>query len=60
MVDLENSVRGGGMVVFFSQPATYFAEGRTNLPPEAIGPSGSNCFSRGVRTSVSKKTYSHL
>ena len=44
--------RYGGLL--FSQPSTYFTEGRTNLPPEAIGPLGSNCFLRGVRT------YSHL
>ena len=35
---------------------TYFTEGRTNLPREAMGP----CFSREVRTSISKETYSHL
>ena len=34
---------------------TYFIEGCTDLPREAIGP-GSNCFSRGVSTSISKET----
>ena len=29
---------------------------RTNLP----GPKGSDCFSMGVRTSISKETYSHV
>ena len=33
------------------KPSTYFTESRTNLPLEAIGPKG-NCFSRGVRTSI--------
>ena len=35
--------------------STYFTEGRTDLPREAIGPDGSNCFSRGVHTSTSKE-----
>ena len=34
-----------GVLTTFS--ATYFTEGRTSLPIEAIGPEGSNCFSRG-------------
>ena len=29
-------------------------------PQEAIGPNGSNCFSRGVCTSISKENYSPL
>ena len=33
-----------------------FTEGRTNLPQETIGPKGSNCFLRGVRTSISMAT----
>ena len=48
--DPKQSVRG---------PSTYFTEGRTDLPREAIGPNGSNCFSRRFRTSISKGTYSH-
>ena len=28
----------------------YFTEGRTDLPREEIGPEGSNCFIKGVRT----------
>ena len=40
---------GGGPDFFKS--STYFIEGRTDLHREAIGPDGSNCFSRGVRTS---------
>ena len=31
-----------------------------DLPLEAIGPEGSNCFSRVVNTIISKETYSHL
>ena len=30
----------------------YFTEGRTDLPREAIGPEGSNCFLKGVRTRI--------
>ena len=37
-----------------------FTVGCRDLPREAIGPKGSNCFSRGVHTSISKKTYSNL
>ena len=33
----------------------YFTEGCMDLPQEAIGPKGSNCFFRGVRTSISKE-----
>ena len=35
----------GGSDFFWS--TMYFTEGRTNLPREAIGPEGSNCFSKG-------------
>ena len=31
-----------------------------DLPREAIGPKGSNCFSRGVLTGLSKETYSNV
>ena len=40
--------------------STYFTEGRTDLTREAIGPNGSNCFSRGLRTSIYKGPYSYL
>ena len=30
-----------------SKSSTYFTEGGRDLPREAIGPMGSNCFSRG-------------
>ena len=42
--DPENSSRGRLDNFLFS--STYFTEGRTNLPREAIGLKGSNCFSR--------------
>ena len=38
---------GGGPETFFFKISTYFTESRTDLPREAIGPEGSNCFSRG-------------
>ena len=47
--DPEYYVRRVMKTVFWS------TEERTNLPREAIGPSGSNGFSRGVRTSTFKK-----
>ena len=65
----ENSARGRSWQGFyqfflflflFFQPTTYFTEGHTYLPREAIGPEGSNCFSSGVRTSISKETYSFV
>ena len=46
-----------GFNCFYS--STYFTEDCTNLPQEAIGPKGSDCFSR-VCTSISKKIYNHL
>ena len=33
--------------------------GHTDRPWEAIGPNGSNCFPSGVRTRISKETYSN-
>ena len=33
--------------VFFLQSSKYFIGGHTNLPREASGPNGSNCFSSG-------------
>ena len=36
------------------------SEGRTDVPREAIGPIGSNSFSRDVHTRMSKETYSHF
>ena len=42
--DPENSARGRLDNFLFS--STYFTEGRTNLPREAIGLKGSNCFSK--------------
>ena len=33
------------------------SEGRSSLPREAFGPLGSNCFSMGIRTSISNETY---
>ena len=44
----------------FFYSSTYFTKGRMDLHREAIGPDGSNCFWRGVRTKMSKETYSHL
>ena len=38
-------IRLGGVFPFLL--STYFTEGRTNLPQEAIGPNGSNCFMKG-------------
>ena len=38
----------------------YFTEGHTDPPREAIESNGSNSFSRGIRTSISKKTYMYL
>ena len=38
----------------------YFTDGRMRLHREAIGPKACNCFSSGVRTNISKETYSHL
>ena len=61
--DPENSAMGpdnGFFYIYIYKLSTYFTEDRTNLPREAIGPEGSNCSSRGVRTSISKETYSHL
>ena len=54
-------VWGGGPnnVYLFNYLLTYFIEGRMDLPRETIGPKGSNCFSSGGRTSISKETYSH-
>ena len=52
-------VGGRGSENFF-QSSTYFTKGRTDLPRETIRPPGSNCFSRGDRSSISKETYSHL
>ena len=51
---------GGGWVCLLFFSSTYFREGRMDLPLEAIGPNGSNCFSRGVHTRNSKENYSHL
>ena len=47
---------GGGGV----KSSLYFTEDRTSLHQDAIGPLVSNCFSRGVHTSISKETASHL
>ena len=47
-------------VLFLRGSSTYFTEGRLDLPREAIGRNGSNCFSMSVRTRISKETYSHL
>ena len=56
---LIQKIPSGGPETFF-KPSTYFTEGRMDLPREAIGPKGSNCFTRGVRTIISKETYSNL
>ena len=60
-IDFTNRSRnyqGGSDNVFcvFYYSSMFFTEGRTDLPREAIEPEGSNCFSRGVRARVSKKT----
>ena len=39
-------------VFYLAMSSTYFTEVRTDLPQEAIRPSGSNCFSRGLRTNL--------
>ena len=39
---------------FFFVVNAFHLSGRTGLPREAIGPDGSNCLSRGVRTRVLK------
>ena len=43
-----------GVLRNFFQSSTYFKEGRSDLPPEAIEPqlNGFNCFSRGGGGSV--------
>ena len=43
-----------GLETLFLVINLYFTESRTDLPREAIGQEGSNCFSRRVCTSVSK------
>ena len=49
---------GGGGGGIFSHPRTmFFTEVGRDLPREAIGPKGSNCFSRGVITSIFRETY---
>ena len=57
--DPENIIKGwgGGGPENLS---TYFTEGRMDLTREAFGPEWSNCFSRVVRTSISKATYSNF
>ena len=50
----EDFIRYGGGLDYCQQHILQRAE-RTSL--EAIGPNASNCFSRGVRTSISKETY---
>ena len=50
-VNPEISVKGDPDIF---QTSTYFTEGRTNLPQNAIGPKD------GVCTSISKETYSNL
>ena len=53
--------------LFFLNSPSYFTEGRTDLTREAIWPSGpiasrrgSNCFSMGFCTNISKGTYNKL
>ena len=53
-------IPSGAVLTMFFYSTTYFIDSDTDLPLETIGPFGSNCFSRGVRTSISKETYSHL
>ena len=48
----ESSIRGRGPDKLLFSHFTYFTEIRTGLLREAIGPIWSNCFSRGVRTSI--------
>ena len=48
------------VVVVVVLASMYFTEGRTDLLREAIGPEGSNCFSKGGCTSMSKETYTNL
>ena len=40
--------------------STYFTEGRTDPPREAIESKGFNCFSREVHTNISKEAYSNF
>ena len=53
-VRIQNIPSGWGPDMLFLSPqsSTYFTEGRTDLPREAIGPVGSNCFSMGACTTV--------
>ena len=51
---------GSGKHFLIFESSTYFTEGRMDLPREAIGPEGSNCFSKGVQTSISKETCTNL
>ena len=53
--------------LFFLKSPLYFTEGRIDLSLEAIGPSGpiasrrgSNCFSMGSCTNISKGTYNNV
>ena len=39
--------------IFFKKSSMYFTEGHTDLPREAIGHEGSNCFSKGEGASTS-------
>ena len=41
---------GRGPEILFKSSTYFTQEGRTDLSREAIGPEGSNCFSREVRT----------
>ena len=50
----------GGLTMFCFLVIYEFTEGRTDLLQEAIEPKGYNFFLRGVRTSFSKETNSHL
>ena len=50
---------GGGSEKFFLV-INELSRAVYDLPRETVGPAGSNCFSRVVRTSNSKETYSHL
>ena len=45
----------GGWFWFFFKPSTYFTEGCKDLPRQAIGTKGPNCFSIDVSTRILRK-----
>ena len=56
---IPHEVGGGGGEVLTTFLVIHVVQRGTNLPREAIG-LGSNCFSRGIHTSISTETYGHM